>query len=247
MQLTERALSWTHRVQERVCDRIEPWEHGTVYRSTRYPRYFSANLVTVRDDRALSVDELIEVADKALAGLEHRRIDFDHAPAAEPLRDEFAARGFQSTRLVWMHFDGPPTGRPDVSVSEVPYDAVEQLRVAWHQEDFPGQEASEFHAQAREIRLALGSRVLAVFEDSRPVGFTALATGRDEVEIGAVYVSPGYRGQGRGTALTQAAIRAAGDVEHLWICADDEDRPKHLYARLGFRPVVTTTELWRAR
>jgi ribosomal protein S18 acetylase RimI-like enzyme len=164
-ELAERALAWTHRGQEQVCDRIEPWEHGTVYRSTRYPRYFSANLVTVKDDPALSV-----------------------------LRGEFAARGFQSTRLVWMHFDGPPAAPPEVPVIQVPYDAVEQ----------------------------------------------------DEVEIGAVYVSPGYRGQGRGTALTQATIRAAGGVTHVWISADDEDRPKHLYARLGFRPVVKTTELWRA-
>lgn len=246
MELAERALAWTHRVQERVCDRIEPWEHGTVYRSSRYPRYFSANLVTVRGDPALGVDELIEVADEALTGLEHRRLDFDHAPAAEPLRDEFRARGFQSTRLVWMHFDGPPAALPDLAVIEVPYDDVEGLRLAWHQEDSPGEEASEFHAQAREIRLALGTRVFAVLEGTRPVGFAALHIGDDEIEIGAVYVSPGHRGQGRGTALTQAAIRAAGDVDHLWICADDEDRPKHLYGRLGFRPVLRTTELWRA-
>jgi GNAT superfamily N-acetyltransferase len=246
VQLAARALAWSHRVQERVCDRIEPWEHGTVYRSARYSRYFTANLVVVRDDAGLSVDELIGVADAALAGLEHRRIDFDCASAAEPLRDDFAARGFQSTRLVWMHFDGPSPAEPDVPVSEVAYDAVEALRVAWHEEDFPGVEASEFHAQARELRLALGTRVLAVHEGSRPVGFAALDVGRDEIEIGAVYVLPEYRGQGRGTALTQAAIRAAGDVAHLWICADDEDRPKHLYSRLGFRAVVRTTELWRA-
>jgi GNAT superfamily N-acetyltransferase len=246
VQFAARALTWSHRVQERVCDRIEPWEHGTVYRSARYPRYFTANLVTVRDDPALSVDALIGVADTALAGLEHRRIDFDCASAVEPLRDEFAARGFQSTRLVWMHFAGPRPAEPDRAVLEVPYDAVEALRIAWHDEGFPGQDASEFHAQAREIRLALGTRVLAVQEGSRPVGFAALDRGGHELEIGAVYVLPEYRGQGRGTALTQAAIRAAGDVAQLWICADDEDRAKHLYSRLGFRPAVKTMELWRA-
>lgn len=243
--LAARALTWSHRIQERVCDRIEPWEHGTVYRSARYPRYFTANLVVVRDDPGLSVDELIGIADAALIGLDHRRIDFDCTAAAEPLRDVFAARGFQSTRVVWMRFDGPAPAEPDVPVIEVPYDAAHVLRVAWHDEDFPDAEAAEFHAQAREIRLALGTRVLAVYEDSRPVGFAALDIGRDEIEIGADYVLPQYRGHGRGTALTKAAIRAAGDVAHLWICADDEDRPKHLYGRLGFRPVVTITEISR--
>ena len=32
-------------------------------------------------------------------------------------------------------------------------------------------------------------------------------------------------------------------MEHLWICADDEDRPKQLYTRLGFRPVLIATTL----
>ena len=39
--------------------------------------------------------------------------------------------------------------------------------------------------------------------------------------------------------MTRAAIEAAGDEHDLWIAADDEDRPKQLYARLGFRPAWT--------
>ena len=56
----------------------------------------------------------------------------------------------------------------------------------------------------------------------------------------AGFVHPEYRGDGRGTAITRAAIEAAGDVRDLWIVADDEDRPKELYARLGFRAAWTT-------
>jgi hypothetical protein len=37
--------------------------------------------------------------------------------------------------------------------------------------------------------------------------------------------------------MTRAAIEAAGDIRDLWIVADDDGRPKELYARLGFRPV----------
>ena len=46
-------------------------------------------------------------------------------------------------------------------------------------------------------------------------------------------------------AMTRAAIEAAGDVRDLWIVADDEDRPKELYARLGFRPAWATMEFTR--
>lgn len=244
-ELAARALAWTRRPLELVCDQIEPWEHGTVYRAGRYPRYFDFNVVRVEDDPGMSVEELIEFADLALAGLEHRQIDFDSALVAEPLRAGFEAHGFRTTRLVRMHFEGRRPGRVEIDITEVPYDAVNSLRSAWHQEDFPGRDASDFHAQAREIRLALGARVLAVYDDSRPVAFAALDLGDDEIEIGGLYVLPEYRGHGRGTALTQTAITAAGEVEHLWISADDEDRPKQLYARLGFRPVLTTTEFLR--
>ena len=47
------------------------------------------------------------------------------------------------------------------------------------------------------------------------------------------------------TPITAAAIAAGGEAEDLWIVADDEDRAKDLYARLGFRTVWTTIEFLR--
>jgi hypothetical protein len=46
--------------------------------------------------------------------------------------------------------------------------------------------------------------------------------------------------------MTRAAIEAASGADDLWIAADDEGRPKELYARLGFRPVWRDMEvtLW---
>jgi ribosomal protein S18 acetylase RimI-like enzyme len=64
-------------------------------------------------------------------------------------------------------------------------------------------------------------------------------------EITQVYVRADHRGRGLGTALTRAAIDAAGEVDDLWIVADDEGRPKALYERLGFRAVWTMVELLR--
>jgi hypothetical protein len=43
----------------------------------------------------------------------------------------------------------------------------------------------------------------------------------------------------------RAAIEAAGDLQDLWITADAEDRPKELYARLGFRTAWMTMEFLR--
>jgi GNAT superfamily N-acetyltransferase len=244
-EVAERARVWTQRARARFCDRVERWDHGVVTCATRFPRYFDLNVVRVHDDPQMTVDELVAFADHALEGLEHRRIDFDRAAVAEPLRDEFHARNFQSVRLVLMRFQGERPSAREFPITEVTYETVDHLRRAWHQEDFPGRDDSEAEAQAREVRLTLGSRVFALHEDGEPVAFAALDVGDDEAEVAGLYVLRRYRGQGRGTMLTKAAIAAAGGVRDLWICADDQDRPRRLYARLGFRPVVWWTEFLR--
>ncbi len=214
-------------------------------RASRFPGSFDLNVVRIRDNPQLSVDQLIDFADAALAGLAHRQIDFDDASVAEPLRAEFRANGFESTRLVLMRLERSTPAPPDVPIVEVDYDALRELRTVWYEEDFPGQDHSEFDAEAREVRLALGTRSLALYEEARPVAFAALEHGHREAEVAGLFVLPEYRGQGRGTALTQAAIAAAGNLKNLWICADDEGRPKQMYVRLGFRPILTWTHFLR--
>jgi GNAT superfamily N-acetyltransferase len=240
-----RARAWHHAAHAAVCDVIEPWEHGTVVRATRYPRYFDFNVVRVEDDPQLSVDALVDFADEALAGLAHRRVDFQSVAAAEPLRAGFEAMHWKATRLLWMRHAAPTPPGDDMAVEELPYDAVRDLRVAWHLEDFPDQDPTAHYAEARDVALRRHAQVLAVLESGAPVAFAQLERDGDAAEITQVYVHPECRGDGRGTAITRAAINAAGDVRDLWIIADDEDRPKQLYARLGFRPAWTAMEFLR--
>jgi ribosomal protein S18 acetylase RimI-like enzyme len=240
-----RARAWRDGAHAAVCDVIEPWAHGTVVRATRHPSYYDFNAVRVEEDPAMGVDALVAFADEALAGLEHRRVDIDLIDVAEPLRPGFEAKGWKAIRLLWMRHEGPPPPGSDIAVREVPYDAIHDLRVAWHEEESPDQDGSEYLAQAREVALSREVRVLAVHEAGAPVAFAQLEQDGAAAEITQVYVDPRYRGRGRGTAMTCAAIEAAGDVRDLWIVADDDDRPKELYARLGFRPAWTSMELTR--
>jgi ribosomal protein S18 acetylase RimI-like enzyme len=75
-------------------------------------------------------------------------------------------------------------------------------------------------------------QVLAVRSAGESAAFAQLVRNGREAEITEVYVDRRHRGAGLGTALARAAIEPAGDVQDLWICADDEDRPKEHYARL---------------
>ena len=240
--MAERARDWRHAAHAAVCDVLEPWAHGTVARATRYPSYYDFNVVRVERDPAMSVDELIAFADTALSGLEHRRLDFELADVAQPLRAQFEQRGWRTDRLVWMHHDVPLPHAPDASVEAVPYDAVHELRVAWFEEDFPGLETGAYFKAAEDVARRRNVQVLAQHDGGRPISFAQLERDGAGAEITQVYVHPDHRGGGLGTTLTTAAIRAAGDVRDLWIVADDEDRPKELYARLGFRPAWTAID-----
>ena len=173
----------------------------------------------------------------------HRRIDVESFEIAEPLQPGFQARGWLTERLVWMLHDAPVPSRSDVVVEEVAYEAVDELRLAWHNEDFPDEPAGEYLAQAREADRLLGAQVFAVRDAGVPVAYAQVERIGQSAEISQVFVRSDHRGRGLGTALTHAGIEAAGDVRDLWIVADDGGRAKDLYARLGFRPAWTAMQL----
>ena len=244
-EVATRARAWRTAALEAVCDVMEPWTHGTVARATRYPNYFDFNLVRVEDDPGMDVDELVAFADRALAGLVHRRIDFDVAEAADSRRAAFEGLGWTSLPLVWMRYERESAVIAYEGVEEVSYDDVHELRLAWYAEDHPDQIAGGYHDQARDVAMMRRARVLATYDAGRPVAFAQVEHHEDGAEITQVYVHPDHRGEGQGTGMTIAAIAAAGDVRDLWIAADDEGRPKQLYARLGFRPAWRSMEITR--
>ena len=226
-----------------MCDVAQAWEYGTVWRASRFPDYWFYNLVRVERRCALSALELVGVADQGLAGLAHRCLDFDTDPG--DLRGEFEALGWRSLRLVVMRHEHTAGLAADHEVEKVPYEAVRALRVAWHAEEFPGNDAGAYLEQAAQVARLGSAHVFAVLEDDRPVGFSELKRIGSQGEVASAYVVPERRGRGIGTAVTLAAIRAGRDYDDLFIGADDEDRPKHLYERLGFRAACVSTNFLR--
>jgi GNAT superfamily N-acetyltransferase len=244
--IAERARAFHHGRHAAVCDVIEPWEHGTVARSTRHSSYHAYNLVRVEDEPGMTARELADFADEALAGLAHRRIEFELASAGDTRRDELETLGFQTARTVWMHHDATPPAGLSIAVEDVPYDDVEHLRRMWYRDDRPDDDPAAFFAEARAVSLSSGAQVLAVREDGVAVAYGQLERSGACALITAMYTREDRRGRGLGAAIVLAAIAAAGDGGDLWIEADDEERAKPLYERLGFRPAWTLLEctLW---
>src|SRR5207302_3049499 len=123
-----------------------------------------------------------------LAGLAHRRMDFELAAPAQSLRAAFEGRGWHTMRLLWLRHDGQRPAGADARVEEVPYDAVNELRLAWHREDFPDQDSSGYFSQARGVAEIRQARVLAMHESGVPVAFTQLVRHGEAAEITHVYV-----------------------------------------------------------
>lgn len=236
--LEARARAWRRDQVRSVCDIITPWEHGRVVRATRYPNFYEYNALIVSEPTGLDAAGLAAVTDEHMAEHPHRRIEFEVDAEADRLAPGFRQLGWKTYRLVSMHFEGAPPAAAGLDVREVDFDAVHDLRVAWHEEDFPGVDPLTYHAESREVSLARGARVLAAFADGRPIGFAQVEQKDTSAEIDSVFVLPQWRGRGFGTAVTAAAVRwaLAQEPADLWIVADAHGRPQHLYARLGFVP-----------
>ena len=86
-----------------------------------------------------------------------------------------------------------PPGPPG-DVEELLYEAVHDLRVAWHREDFPGSRPGRLPHQAREVAINLGAQVLAVQRAGEPVAFAQIERVGAGAEISQVYVAPDHRG-----------------------------------------------------
>lgn len=240
-----RARAWARSSQEAVSDSIEDWEHGWIVRTPRYPRYFDLSLVHVADDVDVTADEVVTFADRALSGFAHRRVGFESIEAGERVRPGLEALGWKATRLVWMRHEAPSPPRGEARVERVPYEAAHELRVAWTYEDFPSLDTTGYFEEARAVSMARGVEVFAVLDAGVPVAFAELERLGDSAEIASVYVHPDHRGAGLGTAITQAAIEAAGVAGDLWIVADADGRARQIYERLGFREAWTLLDFLR--
>jgi GNAT superfamily N-acetyltransferase len=208
------------------------------------PDFWDYNAVRVEGPVPdLRAPALLTAAEELQAGLPHRRVEVEEPGDGARLRDAFAEAGWVAERLLWMRREGPPPAPdPDQpAIEEVAFAATRALRARWHRGDtWSGDDAAVERFLALEELVAERRRPRAFAaraEDGRLVGFVSLwaPQGTDAAEVEQAFVAPEQRGGGLGGQLVAAAVRHA-ERPVQWIVADDEGRPKHLYARLGFRP-----------
>jgi ribosomal protein S18 acetylase RimI-like enzyme len=205
-----------------------------VLRTPSATGYWDYNMVRVEHGE-LDASALIAAAEELQGDLRHRKLEVEDEALGTRLRPEFAAAGWVTERLALMHRAGPPPAPPDGPV-EAPYAATRDLRVEWYTgDDVAGAEDKRRFAAVQEpIAARRGLRAFVLGDP--PAAYATLAQAGDAVEVDQLYVTPARRGRGLGSILVAAAL-AAGGTSAAWIEADDEDRPRELYERLGFATV----------
>lgn len=236
-----RALDFMRDVLARTVDEVRPIPAGLVVRTPSLPAVWSANQVRVTEP--LAFEELVDLVDAELAGLRYLDIALEHQESGPALERAFRAAKWKVERDVLMTLSEAPDRATDTGVVvEAGEDEMLELMGRWYVED-PGPNPMErrelFDYTRRETRVH-GDRMLGVrSSDGHLVAMTKLRTDGRVAQVEDVYTVPEARGRGHARALVSRAIELASETgaELTFITADDNDWPKLLYARIGFRPV----------
>ncbi|HVN85309.1 MAG TPA: GNAT family N-acetyltransferase [Candidatus Binatia bacterium] len=245
----------------RICDTVHGYlevgnevfdaDGARFVRNRSCPRRYDANYVShvhcTRDD---AIDQLLDRTEREFAGFRHRRFDLDpFTPQAFVARLVLA--DYAGSDTVQLVLDGPVRARvPQVGIqlveSETRWAAYRELiTLEWSErsDHIEPETINDFmtnkRCQSSEIRHRLAER------DGTPVAYVSSWPGRNGIGmVEDVFTHPAHRHRGIASALIADAVadaraRGAGPVV---IGARVDDTPKHMYAAMGFRPVLLTTQ-----
>jgi GNAT superfamily N-acetyltransferase len=224
----------------RTADEVRSIEAGCVVSSPSLPAVWSINHVRVA--LPLGFESLVELADEQLAASRYLQIALENQDTGPALEEMFRAAGWKTDRELLMFLAAAPDREADTSiVVEAGEDEVVDLMTRWYGEDELGPGAVDQLAEfsRREAR-ACADRLLGVrSSDGQLVAISKLRGDGSTAQVEDVYTTPEARGRGFGRAVVTRAVELAGEAGHdlTFIIADDNDWPKDLYARLGFRPI----------
>jgi ribosomal protein S18 acetylase RimI-like enzyme len=229
-----------------LCDRVTdvvPLRGGVGVRHRDLPVAYDHN--HLRYDAPPPAAEVLADAEAVLggAGLAHRSVVVADDPAGERLIDPLVAAGYDHSAQLAMAATEPPArgGRSADVVRLDLADRVAAARADWRR-DRPGWPEATVELLSRQAStLPAGAAVtfLGVRRGDEVVARADVLV-RDGVgQVEDVLTHPDHRGRGYASALVLAALgsaRSAG-AEVVFLRAEEDDWPQHLYRRLGFTPL----------
>jgi ribosomal protein S18 acetylase RimI-like enzyme len=227
---------------ESVADSVLRAGPGWVVRTPTLPLVRALN--QVRIDEPADFADCLAFADVQLRGVPFRYIVIEDGEVGRRLEEPFRAAGWKVDREVMMALTAPADRNVDteglVELSEVQMLGLMRL---WAIEEH-GEMESERLAQLDEFNLRSGrlwheDRFGVIDDSGAPVAVAKLRIDHSTGWIEDVYTVPGARHRGYARMLVShaAAIARSSGADLTFITADDNDWPKDLYSKIGFRPV----------
>jgi len=237
----ERFTRW---LEDTTSSRLEPSPMGTAVFNDDFPVRWDSNFLRVEGARGTtSATAVADECERWYGSFLHREVIVEDADRGAALAMGFADLGWEVARLVYMARRRP--SYRDVSTQMVDEVSVDDLRPAIHEVNVAASaQTTEVESrQLTDFRLVLrdrvGARFFAASVDGEIASFCELYVHDGLAQIEDVNTLERFRGRGLARAcVARAAAEAdAAGAELVFLIADDQDWPKHLYATLGFDPV----------
>lgn len=237
----ERAFRFQKDVMVRTSTRSLEMPWGTAFFHDAFPLRYDANMAIA--DRALgsaTADEIVSQLDETYDGFRHREIEFASVADAYSITMGMVEHGYAVERMVVMAQRRDPDRDPDLGlVEEFELAEVQPLIVEATRREPWGREPgiAEILASFRQVLVdGVGARFFAQRIDDRLAGSCELYVDGDVAQIEDVNTLEEFRGRGvaRNVVLKAAGAAREAGATFVFLFADAQDWPRHLYGRLGF-------------
>jgi ribosomal protein S18 acetylase RimI-like enzyme len=236
----QRAIDFLVRIEERSYTSKEQTPWGPAFFNNRFPSKYDLNYVHVErtgDPGAIkaAVDEI-----QGRAGLSHRKIQTSDASVGAPLAPAFKDYGWIVERLVVMSRSPEgDTPEPRVEVKEVSFEDLRPALLRWElgEAKHPEHVARQLVDSRTVTAQAVSTRYFAGSLKGRIAGWCELYVEDGTAQIESVCTFTEFRNHGvaRGVILRALKEDQEASCDFSFLIADDEDWPKELYKRLGYK------------
>lgn len=231
--------------------RIEQLSYGFAALVPELPRAYDLNLVWV-DAYEIDAAALIAEGERLAKrhGYEHCELLVPDVATTGRLAPALAAAGYEAERRLLMVARRPPDRHAAHPVEEIDLPTIEAFTEATLREGLErfDEETIRQLCAAKRIVAASGGRFLATrAADGTVAAACEVYTDGTIAQVESLVTLVRYRGRGYARSLVLHAVQEARASSHelVFLQADGDDWPRHLYARLGFDPVGCVTRFLR--
>lgn len=217
---------------------------GTLLRSPGEPQAYVGNQLLLDRPGDLDARGLIALADELMGGLGHRRVLLTDDAEGERLHRALLPHGWGGGAEIVMAL--PPDAELPAAARATAVDperlqAVERITNA--ELGLSGDVGEQVLRVRARAAAAIGARgFVATAPDGADAAHATVYGEGPVAEIEDVATRVPYRGRGLARDVIAACVadaRARG-AELVFLTADGDDWPQHLYARMGFVPIART-------